>query len=58
METRYLDEDTGRELRRATRFNGVGWYVIDDRDDVVAGPFTSREAAEKVVAEQFTPPGR
>jgi len=58
MEVCYLDEDTGPQARRATRFNGVGWYVLDDLGDVVSGPFPSREAAQKVLAQQFSPPGR
>ncbi|UPG72236.1 hypothetical protein MVG78_17240 [Roseomonas gilardii subsp. gilardii] len=56
MEVRYLESVAGEHVSRATRFNGPGWYVLDDQGDLVSGPYPSREKAEKVVVEQFTAP--
>ena len=31
MEVRYLESVAGEHVSRATRFNGPGWYVLDDQ---------------------------
>lgn len=66
MEARYLAEspgmtdprETGPHGPRAVRFNGPGWYVLDDSDEITDGPFATREAAEQVIAQQYPPPRR
>ena len=56
MEVRYLESVAGEHVSRAVRFNGPGWYVLDDQGDLVSGPYLSQEKAQKVIAEQFTVP--
>ncbi|UFN50541.1 hypothetical protein LPC08_07965 [Roseomonas sp. OT10] len=50
--------ETGPHGPRAVRFNGPGWYVLDDSDEITDGPFATREAAEQVIAQQYPPPRR
>ncbi|MFT8246249.1 hypothetical protein [Roseomonas sp. BN140053] len=56
MNTTYLDRAPEDGSPRDTRFNGPGWYVLDDRGTLVDGPFDTEERAREVIAQQYPAP--